>query len=101
MVVLGAFPEYLEEASRRGGGFFAPSARAWRFFVNTGDHWTMCESYLNASRRAGQEFLLATNPATISLSSIVMMELTHLLQHGFRLGPDGDKLLPGDRVTLS
>jgi hypothetical protein len=93
MIVLGAFPEYLEEAIRREAGALAISARVWRFFEKSGAHWTMCQSYLDASRRVNQEILLATNPAAISSGSILAQEVAYLLQHGFRLDSTGTRFL--------
>jgi hypothetical protein len=93
VIVLGAFPEYLEEASRRGANAFAPSARVWRAFADTGGQWTMCRSYLNANRHVHQEFLLATNPAAISEASTTMLELKYMLHHGFRLDSNGTRLV--------
>lgn len=93
MIVVGAFPEYLEEAIRREADALAISARMWRFFEKNGEQWTTCRSYLNASRQVNQEILLATNPAAISSGSILAQEVAHLLQHGFRLDSTGTKFL--------
>jgi hypothetical protein len=93
VIVLGAFPEYLEEAIRREADALAVSARVWRFLEKNGEQWTTCRSYLNASRHVNQEILLATNPAAISSGSMLAQELAYLLQHGFRLDFTGTKIL--------
>ena len=95
MVVLGSFPEYLEEANRQGANAMTLSARAWQFFGNNGDQWTTFRAFLEASRRRRGDIRLATHPAAISSGSMAAQELAHLISHGFRLDSTGTRLLPG------
>jgi hypothetical protein len=93
MIVLGSFPEYLEEANRLGANAMTLSARSWQFFGNNGEQWTTFRSFLDASRHAHNDIRLATNPAAISSGSIAAQELAHLISHGFRLDSTGTSLL--------
>jgi hypothetical protein len=93
MIVLGSFPEYLEEASRRGANALTLTARVWQFLGNNGDQWTTFKSFLDASRHTNQEILLVTNPATISSGSMGARELAHLLDQGFRLDSTGNRVV--------
>jgi hypothetical protein len=93
MIVLGSFPEYLEEAGRRGANALTVTARMWQFFANTGEQWTVSQSFLDEILRSKQEILLVTNPAAVSTGSTTMQELTHFIRHGFYLDPSGTRLL--------
>lgn len=96
MIVLGSFPEYLEEASRQGANALAVPAKLWQFLENYGDQWTTNRSFLDATIRFHDEILLATNPASISSGSLTMQELTYLRRHGFHLDPTGTRLSTGN-----
>jgi hypothetical protein len=93
MVVLGQFPENLEEAIRQKANAMTLSARSWQFFSNNGDIWTAFRGFLDASRHASDDFQLATHPATISSGSVAAQELSYLISHGFRLDPAGTRIL--------
>jgi len=93
MIILGSFPESLEEALRRGANTLTLTARMWEFLGNNGDQFSSSRGFLNAGRQTDQEIILATNPATISSGSVVAQELTHLISNGLRLDRTGTRVL--------
>lgn len=92
--VLGHYPEYTQLAERVGARSFQIPERIWSAMTDS-ERWTANQKFLDRLIERGDDVLLATPIDKVKAGSYFERELEYLFEKGYRLSPDGTKLVHG------
>jgi RHS repeat-associated protein len=93
ITVLGKFPDYLTLADELGAKRFNIPTSVWNR-MSTAEQWTANRTFLDRAIARGDEIVLSNPVRNINeVSGAFRQELDYLITHGFRLSPDGTRLV--------
>jgi RHS repeat-associated protein len=91
--VLGHYPEYTQLAGEFGARRFNIPTHVWNRMTDA-ERWAANQKFLDRMIRRGDVVILATPLDKVKPGSYFQRELDYLFGHGYKLSPDGTRLIP-------
>jgi hypothetical protein len=92
--VLGHYPEYTKLAGELGARRFNIPTNVWNKMTDA-ERWAANQKFLDRMINRGDDIILATPLDKVKPGSYFQRELDYLLGKGYKVSPDGTKLVPG------
>lgn len=92
--VLGRYPEYTKLAGELGARRFNIPTNVWNKMTEA-ERWAANQKFLDRMIARGDDIVLATPLDKVKLGSYFQRELDYLFENGYRVSPDGTRLIPG------
>lgn len=91
--VIGHCPDYLKRAEEPGARRFNAPEAVWNRMTEA-ERWAANQKLLDRAIRRGDAFELATPLDRVRPGIYLEREIGYLLEQGYRVAPDGSRLLP-------